>query len=108
MRRRLAICIAAFSMLTPALRADSLEEVYAKNCLACHGKDGKGNTPAGRKVGAKDLTVSKTSHVEVEKQIFDGKLDPKGVAKMPAFRGKLSDEDIKGLATYILRFRKAK
>ncbi len=106
MSRALAVLLLA--ALSSTGRAGPVEELFTKNCVPCHGKDGRGNTPAGKKVGAKDLTVSKTSPAEIEKQIKEGKLDPKGTAKMPAFGGKISEDEIKSLVDYVLHFRKAK
>jgi cytochrome c6 len=97
--------VAGALLAAPPIGA-STQELYTKVCASCHGKDGRGQTPAGRKAGAKDLTVSKTSAEEVDRQIREGKQDPKKKSNMPAFAGKLSDEEIKALASYILGFRK--
>jgi mono/diheme cytochrome c family protein len=90
----------------PLLRAGTAEELFTKNCAPCHGKDGKGNTPAGKKAGAKDLTISKTTRAEIEKQITDGKIDPKRKTNMPAFGEKVSKEEIRTLTDFVIAFRK--
>jgi len=89
-----------------ALSASPAEDLFNKACAACHGKDGKANTPAGKKAGAKDLTISKTTPAEIEKQIIEGKANAKGVLTMPAFADKITPEEIKALTGYILAFRK--
>jgi cytochrome c6 len=88
--------------------AESPSELFGKLCAPCHGKDGKGNTPAGKKVGAKDLTLSTTTPGDIRKQIVEGKNDAKGVSKMPAFGGKISDAEVQTLMDYVLSLRKKK
>jgi|ERR1044071_2377238 mono/diheme cytochrome c family protein len=103
-----ALALAAFGLATGsgACLADTGEEVFAKICANCHGKDGKAQTPIARKLGVKDLTQSKLTDAEIEKQIVDGKRDEHGKEKMPAFKGKLSDADIKALVPVVKGLRK--
>ncbi len=86
--------------------AESGEELFAKQCAICHGKDGKAKTPAGRKFGAKDLSETKLLDVDIEKQINEGKKDDHGVQKMPPFKALLSDGQIKSLISVVKNFRK--
>lgn len=81
--------------LPAAARADGGADVFAKKCAACHGKDGKGQTMMGKKMGIADLTTVKAGAAELEKIVSGGK------AKMPAFKGKLSDDEIKGVVAYV-------
>src|SRR5947209_9349187 len=81
----------------PAL-ADDTEALYKSKCQACHGADGKGDTAAGKKLGVKDFhspEVVKMSDADLVKTTTDGK------GKMPAYKGKISDDDIKALVKYI-------
>jgi mono/diheme cytochrome c family protein len=80
--------------------------LFAKLCASCHGKDGKAQTPIARKLGVKDLTQSKLTGTEIEKQIVEGKRDEQGKEKMPAFKGKITDVEIKSLVTVVQEFRK--
>ena len=80
--------------------------LYNKECAGCHGKDGKGKTPTGRKVGAKDLSQSKSTDAEMEKQIIEGKKAPNGTPAMPPFKDKLDAEEIKDLILFVKKFRK--
>src|SRR5438093_11489680 len=77
------------------------EELFAKNCALCHGKDGKAQTPIARKLGVKDLTQSKLTEAEIKKQIVEGKRDEHGKEKMPAFKSKLSEDEIKSIVTVV-------
>jgi cytochrome c6 len=77
--------------------ADEGAAVFAKRCAACHGKDGKGQTPIAQKLGVKDLTVTKLSEKEVEKLVAEGK------GKMSAFKGKLTDHEIHEVSEYVAK-----
>ena len=50
----LALTLVGF-LSSPALAADAAAN-WTKHCAACHGKDGRGQTKAGRMAGAKDQT----------------------------------------------------
>lgn len=72
--------------------------LFKSKCAMCHGADGTGNTPMGKKFQLKDLgsaEVQKMSDEELHTIIAKGK------DKMPAYEGKISDEDIKGLVAFI-------
>jgi mono/diheme cytochrome c family protein len=82
------------------------EELFAKLCASCHGKDGKAQTPIARKLGVKDLTQSKVPEAEIKKQIVEGRRDEQGREKMPAFKTRLSDDEINSLITVVKQLRK--
>jgi mono/diheme cytochrome c family protein len=86
--------------------AAEAESIYLENCASCHGPDGKARTPAGKKNGAKDLTVSKLLDADIARQILDGTKDTKGNARMPAFKEKLAPADVASLTDYLKKLRK--
>ena len=88
------------------VRAASGPELFAKHCASCHGKDGNAQSPAARKLGVKDLTQSKTSEAEIEKQITEGWKDDRGNLKMPPFKDKLSAPEIGSLVVVVKGLRK--
>ena len=106
-RRRAAAFLA---LLLPALatsvRAADGPALFADNCASCHGPDGRARTPAGKKVHAKDLTLSKLMDAEIEKQIKEGTKDSRGLVAMPPFKDQLADDDIKALIPVVKSFRK--
>ena len=72
--------------------------VFQEHCIACHGPDGKGQTETGSKVGAADLTsdaVQQLSDASLSKVVMDGK------GKMPAFKGKLGDDEVRAVIAYL-------
>jgi cytochrome c6 len=96
--KKLAVLVALVAFAGIAL-ADEQEgaAVFTKRCAACHGKDGKGQTPIAKKLGVKDLTVTTLSEKEVEKIVTEGK------GKMTAMKGKLSEHEIHEVSEYVVR-----
>ena len=92
-----------------ATKADVTEN-FTKNCASCHGKDGKGDTKAGRTAGVKDFTDAKYQLTlkddGMAKQIKEGMKDDKGKELMKSFADKLTDPEIKDLVAYIRAFNK--
>ncbi len=89
-----------------AAHAAPAAELFGDYCASCHGVDGHARTPAGRKIGAKDLTESKLPDADIVQQITNGKKNERGVEKMPAFKDKLSASDIAALVQYVKSLRK--
>jgi cytochrome c6 len=96
--RLLVLTLALGSFTVNAFAADpSAADLYKAKCQSCHGPVGKA-TAIGKKLGARDFQdpdVAKMSEEEVAKITTDGK------NKMPAYKGKLKDDQIKALAKYV-------
>jgi mono/diheme cytochrome c family protein len=86
--------------------AEDPRELFAKTCAPCHGKDGKAETPAAKKLGVKDLSQSKLTDAQIVQQIMEGKKDEQGRSKMPAFNEKLTSEQVQSLVSVVKEFRK--
>ena len=86
----------------PALcLAEDAAAAYKSRCTPCHGADGSGNTPMGKKAGAKSLgsaEVQKRSDTEMQKTITAGQ------GKMPEFGSKLKPEQVADLVKLIRTF----
>jgi mono/diheme cytochrome c family protein len=87
------------------------KELFTKaKCVTCHGEDGRGDTDKGRKLKAPDFTSAKWSEETTDKEIRDtirkGTKDKKGNVRMPAFRKKLTPEQIEQLSAYVRTFIK--
>ena len=91
--KRILLALAVVAVAATA-RAEEAAALFQKKCVACHGKDGKGS-PAGLKLGAKDLTATKLSVPELQDVITNGR------NKMTPNKGKLSEAEIASLAKYI-------
>jgi mono/diheme cytochrome c family protein len=100
MTKYVTALLAASSLLFIGLYALSElngEGIYKMRCIACHGADGNG-TGFGKSMGAKSYSspqVVKMPDAELFNIIKNGK------SKMPAFRDKLSDSEIKSVIGYI-------
>src|ERR1041384_8519650 len=102
----LAMTIGLLAGVCPA--ADVAEN-WTKHCGSCHGKEGKGETKAGKKAEVKDLTdgayQSSFTDDQMFKQIKEGMKDKNGKDKMKAFGGTLSDDEIKALVAFVRGFK---
>ncbi|HSE48654.1 MAG TPA: cytochrome c [Terriglobales bacterium] len=100
MKRILSLAIALGLILmvaSPVASAADAAGDYKAKCQMCHGPDGKG-TPVGTKMGAHDFhgaDVQKMADGELASVIENGK------NKMPAYKGKLTADQIKALAAYV-------
>lgn len=82
------------------------QKIFLANCTPCHGEDGKGRTPQGKKLHAKDLTVSTLANADIEKQIVAGSKDRSGSSRMPSFKTTLTPEEITALIAYLKTLRR--
>jgi cytochrome c6 len=90
---KLLVAVATLALAGTVLAEDA-HTLFASKCAVCHGKDGKGS-PAGLKMGAKDLSQTKLSEADIAKTVENGK------GKMTPFKGKLTPEQIEAVAKYI-------
>ena len=79
--------------------------LFVKACAPCHSKDGKAQTPAAKQLGVKDLSLSKLAEEQIIVQIREGKQPQQKQSKMPAFKEKLTTEEIASLVAVVKRFR---
>jgi cytochrome c6 len=83
--------------------AQSGEATYKAKCQMCHGAAGLADSGAGKAMKVKPVTdpdVKKMSEVEMITATQNG------MGKMTAFKGKLSDAEIKGAVDYFRTFIK--
>ena len=87
------------AVIEPALSGPV--EIYTASCARCHGADGRAKTAKGKRVGATDFTSDwNTDEARGIRIITNGK------SEMPAFKGKLTANEIRSVFGYILRFRR--
>jgi cytochrome c6 len=104
-RAGLAVLLAAAALLwlSPAARGDDGGTLFKQKCAVCHGADGSGNTSMGKQLKIRDLgsaDVQKQTDAELTAIITNGK------GAMPAYKGKLTDAQIKSLVDYIRTLKK--
>lgn len=85
-----------------------MKENWDKQCLKCHGPDGKGQTKLGKKSEVKDLTDPKVQAAFTDEKAFksikEGLKDGDKTKMKPA--EKITDEEIKALVAYVRTFKK--
>ena len=79
-------------------------EVYMSNCARCHGADGMSHTSMGQMTEAPDLTdaawQSRRSAARMIASVTNGR------GEMPAFRRKLSRQEIAAAVAYVRALRR--
>jgi mono/diheme cytochrome c family protein len=76
---------------------DKSASTFKSKCAVCHGAGGKGDTPAGKSLGAADLTkVAATKSASELKTVIQN-----GKGKMPAYGKGLKPEEIDAMIAYI-------
>ena len=105
----LAITGALAGFLAAPVSAD-IKDVYKTNCKKCHGWDGKGDTPQGRKEKAQNWTDAdfqkKVKDSEIVDAILNGKKEADG-RQMKGLKDKVSEADAKELVKIVRAFAKS-
>lgn len=78
--------------------------IYNGQCVSCHGRDGRGRTRKGRQTRARDMTNPSWQDDVSDERLFNSMSNGRG--KMPAFRKKISENDIDALVAYVRRMRR--
>lgn len=60
----------------------------------------------GQELGAKDLSQSKLTDAEIEKQVREGRAGEDGKIQMPSFKDAFTPEEAKAPAAWVNAFRK--
>jgi len=102
----ITVCLAAGAL---SARAADAKENWDKQCLKCHGADGKGETAMGKKLKVKDYTDAKVQasmkDEEIVKFIKEGKKEGDKTL-MKAYADVFSEAEIKDLVAYVRKFKK--
>ena len=102
-------CLPVLFARVASVGATSVQDgaaLYGQKCAICHGKGG-GGTDAWKAKGQPDFTDPKYQASVTDQQISTAIHDGKG-KYMPAFKGKLSDEQISSLVAQVRAFGKRK
>jgi mono/diheme cytochrome c family protein len=94
------ICASAVAVMlcAPAKADEKSAALYKQKCVACHGADGKADTPTGKTMKVRSFTgpeVAKMSDDELAGAIEKGK------DKMPAYGKTMKPDEIKAMVAYV-------
>ena len=101
--------LVAVGVISGTCRGADVAENWAKHCASCHGKDGKGQTKAGRMAGVKDQTDAQYQSTLTDEKMFKSikeGLKDGAKEKMKPFSEKLSDAEIKELVAQVRSLKK--
>ena len=100
-------CIAAVCLLTVSntmvFAQDSGADIYKSKCQMCHAADGSGNTPAGTSTKARPFDSPEVLKLSDDDLL---RITKSGQGKMPAYGGKLTDDQIKAVIAHIHTLQK--
>jgi cytochrome c553 len=105
------LLLAAMFGMMAALSATAADATanWDHHCAMCHGKDGKGDTKIGAKLGCKDFTDAKVQADLKDdaafKNIKEGLISADGKKLMKPFDS-LSDDEIHALVAYVRSLKK--
>jgi mono/diheme cytochrome c family protein len=88
----------------PVAGVRAAKEIWEERCIACHGEDGKAQTKKGRELKAKDFTRPRWQRHTSDKEIVETITNGIPKKKMPAFKDKLSPEEIQAMVPFLRSF----
>jgi mono/diheme cytochrome c family protein len=91
-----AVALLAGILLAPA-GAGAVEgsEVYRRKCASCHGADGGGGPRKLRPLGGPEVQA------RTDAELFDAVARGTPDRRMPAFRGKLADDELRAAVAFV-------
>jgi len=93
-----ALSAALLCSTLPARAQNDAASVYKSKCAACHGADASGNTSIGKTMKIRDLRSADVQK-QTDAQLTD--IITAGKSPMPAYKDKLTSDQIKQLVAYI-------
>ena len=106
MTKSLRFCLALAAMISLAGSVSFAEDgaaLYKSKCAMCHGAQGTPNPGIAKAMGVKPASDPSVKSLSEAQMIAD---TANGKGKMPAFKGKLTDAEIKASVDYFRAFAK--
>jgi cytochrome c6 len=102
-RYLLLFALPALLFALPVRAQQNGADLFKSKCAMCHGADGKGDTPVGKSLKLRDLG-SDDVQKQTDAQLTD--ITTNGKGKMPAYKDKLSNDQIKQLVAFMRTLKK--
>lgn len=94
-----AVLLVTFAMVAGSVMfAADGAALYKSKCAMCHGADGSKSNPNMKALNSED--VQKQTDAQLTETTSKGK------GKMPAYAGKMSDDEIKGVVAFMRTLKK--
>lgn len=101
MFHRYAASLLALLCLPLAAEVRDLKAFYQERCAGCHGADGSGRSPAGSRLGGRNLVDARWLAKQEEANLVASIL--KGRGAMPGFRRQLNESEAKRLLKEVIQ-----
>ena len=101
--RTWGLTLLAASLAVPLLAQSQGEQIFKERCAMCHGQDGTASTPMAKMMhipSFKSAALVKAPEGQLIAATENGK------GRMPAYKGKLSAQQIKDVVAYIRTLQK--
>ena len=103
MKKTLVLLVLFTIALAPAMFAADGAATFKAKCAMCHGADGSGQTGMGKSLGLRNMG-SKEVQAQSDADLI--KITTGGKGKMPSYKAKLSEEEIKAVVAFIRTLKK--
>ena len=100
---RLALVALLATAVAVPLFAQSGESTFKAKCAMCHGADGLATGPMGKMMNIPSVKSPDFKKLTESEMVAD---TTNGKAKMPAYKGKLTDAQIKEVVAYMRSLEK--
>ena len=104
----IALALAAMLAQTPppapVAGQPGTQDVWDKRCVFCHGADGQSQTKKGKQYKAPNFTKARWQKHTTDDEIVEAITNGVKKTKMPAFKEKLSAEEIKSMVPFLRAF----
>ena len=100
MKKTVAVVLACTLLSTAAPLFAQGADLYKSKCAMCHAADGTASGPAGKAMNVPSFKTVKATEAELIAITTNGK------GKMPSYKGKLTDAQIKDVVAYIHSLQK--
>jgi mono/diheme cytochrome c family protein len=97
------LIVAMTLTFAPAVFAADGAAIFKTKCASCHGPDGAGLTTMGKAMKLRDLGSADVQK-QTDKELYDW--TAAGKNKMPAYKDKLSTDEINALVTFMRTLKK--
>ena len=99
-----ALAQAAVPSPAPLAGQETPRDVWDQRCTLCHGADGRSRTKKGRALKAPDFTRARWQKHTTDDEIVEAITNGVPKKKMPAFKEKLSPDQIRAMIPFLRAF----